>query len=47
MSRVGKVPIEIPEGVDVQVNGAEVMVKGKLGQLSHHFPSEVAIQKKR
>jgi large subunit ribosomal protein L6 len=46
MSRVGKVPIEIPEGVDVQVNGGEVLVKGKLGQLKQSFPAEVTIQKK-
>lgn len=45
MSRVGKLPIEIPEGVEVQINNAEVMVKGKMGQLTHIFPSEVQVKK--
>ncbi|NVK05497.1 MAG: 50S ribosomal protein L6 [Flavobacteriia bacterium] len=34
MSRIGKAPITIPEGVDVQVNGNVVTVKGKLGELT-------------
>lgn len=34
MSRIGKAPITIPQGVDVQVNGNVVTVKGKLGELS-------------
>jgi large subunit ribosomal protein L6 len=45
MSRVGKVPIEIPEGVEVQINQSEVQVKGKLGKLVHRFSSEVTVQK--
>jgi large subunit ribosomal protein L6 len=31
MSRVGKYPVEVPNGVTVTVSGAEVSVKGKLG----------------
>ena len=34
MSRVGKKPINIPEGVEVNLEGNKVTVKGKLGQLS-------------
>ena len=34
MSRVGKNPVAIPAGVEVKVNGSEVVAKGKLGQLS-------------
>ncbi len=34
MSRIGKAPVTIPEGVDVQINGNVVTVKGKLGELS-------------
>lgn len=34
MSRIGKAPITIPQGVDVQVNGNVVTVKGKLGELT-------------
>lgn len=45
MSRVGKLPIEIPEGVEVQINNSEIQVKGKLGKLMHKFPSEVEVKK--
>ncbi len=34
MSRVGKVPITIPSGVEVQVKGAHVTVKGPKGELN-------------
>ncbi len=34
MSRIGKNPIAIPEGVTVAVDGSTVTVKGKLGELS-------------
>ncbi len=34
MSRVGKVPITIPSGVEVQVKGAHITVKGPKGELS-------------
>ncbi len=33
MSRIGKLPIEIPEKVDVKLNGNEVIVKGIKGEL--------------
>ncbi len=38
MSRVGKRPIAIPEGVDVSVSGRTFQVKGKLGGLSYDVP---------
>lgn len=34
MSRIGKIPIDIPSGVNVAIEGREVSVKGKLGELS-------------
>ena len=34
MSRIGKHPVPIPAGVDVTVNGQQVLAKGKLGELS-------------
>ncbi len=39
MSRIGKKPIEIPNGVDVGIDGSNIKVKGKNGELSrvlHH-----------
>ena len=42
MSRIGKSPITIPDGVTVNINDGIVTVKGKLGELSQEF-SEIDI----
>jgi len=34
MSRVAKAPINVPAGVEIAVNGQEVKVKGKVGELT-------------
>ncbi len=39
MSRIGKAPIEIPEGVTVKVQGRTVAVSGKLGEADLVLPS--------
>ena len=41
MSRVGKVPVSIPEGVNINIEGQSVDVSGKLGKLAMEFSSEV------
>jgi len=43
MSRVGKNPVAIPKGVDLQVAGQTVTAKGKLGELSMNVNPDVAI----
>ena len=43
MSRIGKLPIKIPEGVSVDVASANVTVKGPRGTLSQSFQPEVSI----
>ncbi|MDR1412878.1 MAG: 50S ribosomal protein L6 [Actinomycetes bacterium] len=43
MSRIGKMPIPLPAGVEVDVEGNVVTIKGKLGQLSQSFQPEVAV----
>lgn len=43
MSRVGRLPIEIPSGVEVEIKGTHVRVKGPKGELSHTFPPVVKI----
>jgi len=43
MSRIGKSPIAIPEGVSVEISGNVVTVKGKLGELSQSI-DEMAIK---
>mgnify|MGYP001984119551 CR=1 FL=1 len=37
MSRVGNNPINIPDGVNVQINPSELVVSGKLGTLTQSF----------
>jgi large subunit ribosomal protein L6 len=39
MSRIGRLPIDIPAGVDVTIDGAAVTVKGPKGSLNHTIPS--------
>ena len=43
MSRIGKNPVEIPDGVNVEIAGQIVTAKGKLGELSATFADEVEI----
>jgi large subunit ribosomal protein L6 len=44
MSRIGKLPITIPENVDIDYNGSEMAVKGKFGTLQIQLPDIIAIQ---
>ncbi len=44
MSRVGKVPIPTPAGVDVQIDGQTVTVKGPRGELSREVHSLIAVE---
>ncbi|MDY5129061.1 50S ribosomal protein L6 [Actinotignum urinale] len=44
MSRIGKLPIAIPNGVDVNVSGQDVTVKGPKGQLSHTVVEPIAVK---
>ncbi len=44
MSRIGKKPITLPEGVEFSINGQEIKAKGKLGELSLVVHDEVAIE---
>lgn len=43
MSRIGKQPIQITDGVTVNVEGKKVTVKGKLGELSQELTDKVTI----
>ena len=44
MSRIGNKPIAIPAGVEVKLNGAEVVVKGPKGELKNTFNAELTIK---
>lgn len=43
MSRIGKLPIEIPQGVNVIIEGNVVTVKGPKGQMTKEFHKDMAI----
>ena len=44
MSRVGKYPVALPQGVTAEVKDHSIAVKGKLGQMSLAVPAEVVVQ---
>jgi len=44
MSRVGKNPVAIPAGVNVEVSGGKLSAKGKLGVLSMGLSSDVTVK---
>jgi large subunit ribosomal protein L6 len=44
MSRIGKAPIPIPHGVEINRVGSTVEVKGPKGALSHTIPEGISIQ---
>nr|YP_874468.1 ribosomal protein L6 [Phaeodactylum tricornutum]A0T0J3.1 RecName: Full=Large ribosomal subunit protein uL6c; AltName: Full=50S ribosomal protein L6, chloroplastic [Phaeodactylum tricornutum CCAP 1055/1]ABK20691.1 50S ribosomal protein L6 [Phaeodactylum tricornutum]QHR85645.1 50S ribosomal protein L6 [Phaeodactylum tricornutum] len=43
MSRIGKLPITIPENVDINYNDSEITVKGKFGTLQTQIPTVIKI----
>ncbi|HET7736286.1 MAG TPA: 50S ribosomal protein L6 [Nocardioidaceae bacterium] len=45
MSRIGKMPIPVPSGVDVQVNDSVVTVKGPKGTLSHTVAAPITVDR--
>ena len=46
MSKIGKIPVAIPAGVTVKVDGSAVAVEGKLGKLSYTLPAGVTAEVK-
>jgi len=43
MSRIGKLPIPVPSGVDVAISGQNVTVKGPKGSLSHVVAEPITV----
>ena len=44
MSRIGKLPIPVPAGVDVTIDGQTVTVKGPKGTLSHTVAEPITVE---
>jgi large subunit ribosomal protein L6 len=45
MSRIGKLPIDVPSGVDVAIDEAVVTVKGPKGTLSHTVAAPITVER--
>jgi large subunit ribosomal protein L6 len=45
MSRIGRMPIPVPNGVDVTIDGRAVSVKGPKGSLSHELVAPISIER--
>ena len=45
MSRIGRLPVKIPQGVDVNIEGHTVKVKGPKGELSWTTSSDVSVSR--
>lgn len=45
MSRIGKLPVVIPNGVTVAVDDTTVKVKGPKGELTHRLPNGISVNR--
>jgi large subunit ribosomal protein L6 len=45
MSRIGRMPVTVPTGVDVTIDGREVLVKGPKGTLRHTVAAPIEVAK--
>jgi len=45
MSRIGKLPIPVPSGVDVKIDGRTVTVKGRKGTLTHPGAEPITVER--
>ena len=45
MSRIGKIPVAVPAGVEVSIEGQDVRVKGPKGELTHTVAEPITIAK--
>jgi len=46
VSRIGRMPVVVPQGVDVKIKGSHVHIKGPKGELNHTFPASMDISLK-
>jgi large subunit ribosomal protein L6 len=47
MSRIGKHPVSVPDGVKVTLQGQHLSVSGKLGELSRTLPAEIEVAQEK
>ncbi len=44
MSRIGNAPIPVPSGVEINISGSDVTVKGPKGTLEHSIPEVISVE---
>jgi large subunit ribosomal protein L6 len=44
LSRIGRLPIEVPSGVEVKVEGALATVTGPMGTLAQEIPTQISVR---
>ena len=44
MSRIGKKPIQIPEGIEVRIEGEKITFQNPKGKLSYRIPNELKVE---
>jgi large subunit ribosomal protein L6 len=45
MSRIGKLPIPVPSGVDVKIDGQQISVRGPKGTLAHTIAEPITVER--
>lgn len=45
MSRIGKIPVSIPSGVEITIEGQDIRVKGPKGELTHTVAEPITVNK--
>jgi len=43
VSRIGRMPVVVPKGVEVEIKGSSIHVKGPKGELQHTFPADMMV----
>jgi large subunit ribosomal protein L6 len=43
VSRIGRLPVAVPKGVEIEIDGTTVRVKGPKGELHHTFPPSMEV----
>src|SRR5688572_19534319 len=44
MSRIGRLPVPVPSGVDIKIDGQAVTVKGPKGELQHTISEPIQVK---
>lgn len=46
MSRIGKIPLDVPKNVKVAINGQAIQVEGPKGKLTYQLPRDIVVEQK-